>query len=379
MSTQQNPRSDGLLDVIVIGGGQAGLAIGYHLSRQRRDFVILDAHQRTGDAWRLRWDSLRLFTPAKYDGLPGMPFPGDRLAFPTKDDMADYLQAYATRFALPVRLGVRVDRLYREGRHYVVIAGDRRWEAAQVVVATGGCQVPAVPDFADRIEPSVRQLHSSSYRAPGQLAAGDVLVVGLGNSGAEIALDVSHRHRTWVAGTPSAEIPFRHGRVAARFALPVVRFVGMHVLNQGNPIGRRIIPKMEMEAAPLIRTKRRDLAAAGVHFVGQVTGANNGRPTVDEDRPLEVSNVIWCTGYREDLKWIELPVFDDHGHVMQHRGIVSSSPGLYLLGQEFLFALASATIPGVCRDAKYLAGRIAEGAHNVQGQPSATAGARSRR
>ena len=254
--------------MIVIGGGQAGLAIGYHLSRQRRDFVILDAHQRIGDAWRRRWDSLRLFTPAKYNGLPGMPFPGDRLAFPTKDELADYLQAYATRFALPVHTGVRVDRLHRVGGHYVVTAGDRRWEAVQVVVATGGCQVPAVPDFAHRIEPAVRQLHSSSYRGPGQLTAGDVLVVGLGNSGAEIALDVSHTHRTWVAGSPSAEIPFRHGRVAARFALPLVRFVGLHVLNQGNPIGRRIIPKMETEAAPLIRTKRRDLAAAGVRLRG---------------------------------------------------------------------------------------------------------------
>ena len=379
MNAQQNAGSDGLLDVIVIGGGQAGLAIGYYLSRQRRDFVILDAHQRIGDAWRRRWDSLRLFTPAKYDGLPGMPFSGDRLAFPTKDELADYLQAYATRFALPVHTGVRVDHLYREGGHFVVTAGDRRWGAAQVVVATGGCQVPAVPDFADRIQPPVRQLHSSSYRSPGQLTAGDVLVVGLGNSGAEIALEVSHAHRTWVAGSPSAEIPFRHGRVAARFALPVVRFVGLHVLNQGNPIGRRIIPRMETDAAPLIRTKRRDLAAAGVRFVGRVTGANNGRPTVDEDRTLEVSNVIWCTGYREDLRWVELPVFDDHGHVMQHRGVVESSPGLYMLGQEFLFALASATIPGVCRDAKYLAERIAERAHNDQGQPSATAGARSRR
>ena len=378
MNAQQSNGSDGLLDVIVIGGGQAGLAIGYHLSRQRRDFVILDAHQRIGDAWRLRWDSLRLFTPAKYDGLPGMPFAGDRLAFPTKDELADYLQTYATRFALPVRTEVRVDRLYRVGGRYVVTAGDRRWEAAQVVVATGGCQVPAVPDFADRIEPSVRQLHSNSYRAPGQLTAGDVLVVGLGNSGAEIAIELSHTHRTWVAGSPSAEIPFRHGRVAARFALPVVRFVGLHVLNQGNPVGRRIIPKMEAEAAPLIRTKRRDLAAAGVHFVGRVTGASNGRPTVEGDRTLEVSTVIWCTGYREDLRWIELPVFDGQGHVMQHRGVVESSPGLYMLGQEFLFALASATIPGVCRDAKYLAERIAEGTPSVQGQPSASAGMRSR-
>ena len=376
MNTQRNDGPDGPLDVIVIGGGQAGLAIGYHLARQRRQFVILDAHPRIGDAWRQRWDSLRLFTPAKYDGLPGMPFPGDRLAFPTKDEQADYLRAYARQFALPVHTGVRADRLYRESGRFVVTAGVSRWEAAQVVVATGGCQVPAIPDVADRIGPSVRQLHSSSYRSPGQLDPGDVLVVGFGNSAAEIALEVSRTHRTWVAGSPGAEIPFRHGRVAARFALPVVRFVGLHVLNQGNPIGRRVIPTLAAEATPLIRTKRRNLAAAGVQFLGRVTGATDGRPTVDEGRSLEVSTVIWCTGYQEDLGWIELPVFDDRGQVIHRRGVVESTPGLYLLGQEFLYSMASATLPGVGRDAKHLATVMAN-ERSALGQPLPTADVRS--
>jgi len=359
MNAQQTYASGGSLDTIVIGGGQAGLALGYYLSRQHRNFVILDAHPRVGDAWRQRWDSLRLFTPAKFDGLPGMPFPGDRLAFPTKDEQADYLRSYADHFALPVRTGVRVDRLFREGDRYVVTAAERRWEASRVAVATGGCQAPAVPAFADRLAPSVLQLHSTKYRGPSQLRPGDALVVGLGNSGAEIALEISRTRRTWLAGTASAEIPFRHGRVAARFALPIVRFVGMRVLTRGNPIGRRAIPKLEGTGTPLIRTKRRDLAAAGVRFVERVTGAADGKPTLAGDRPLDVPNIIWCTGFREDFGWIDLPIFDEHGHPIHRRGVVESAPGVYFLGQEFLYAMASATLPGVARDARYLADHMA--------------------
>ncbi len=210
-----------MLDTVVIGGGQAGLAIAYHLAQQHRDFVILDAHERIGDAWRLRWDSLRLFTPAKYDGLPGMPFPGDRLGFPTKDEQADYLEAYAEHFGLPVRTGVHVDRVSRVGDRFAVEAGARRWEAENVVLATGGHQVPRVPEFAGRLGASVLQVHSSDYRNPAQLRPGPVLVVGMGNSGAEIALDVSATHATTIAGTPAGELPVRHGRAAARFVLPV--------------------------------------------------------------------------------------------------------------------------------------------------------------
>src|SRR5215207_2273724 len=196
-------RSDDVLDAVVIGGGQAGLAIGYHLMRQGRDFVILDAHERVGDAWRMRWDSLRLFTPAKYDALPGMPFPGDPLAFPGKDELADYLEGYAARFQLPVLTGVRVDRLWREDGRFIVAAGDRRWIAERVIVATGAFHEPTVPDFAGGLGASVVQLHSAEYRSPRQLQPGPALVVGLGNSGAEIALEVSRTHATMVSGTPA--------------------------------------------------------------------------------------------------------------------------------------------------------------------------------
>ncbi|MHA6667627.1 flavin-containing monooxygenase [Homoserinimonas sp. A447] len=373
MNFDPDRESDELLDTVVIGGGQAGLAIGYHLARQRRDFVILDAHQRIGDAWRLRWDSLRLFTPAKYDGLPGMPFPGDRLAFPTKDEQADYLEGYAERFGLPVCTGVRVDRLWREDDRFVVSSGGRRWRAENVVVATGGCQAPQVPTVSGLLGQGVNQLHSSAYRNNSQLRPGPVLVVGLGNSGAEIALEVSQTHPTSVSGVPRGELPVRHGRAAARFVLPFVRFAGMHVLTLNTPIGRRLAPTFSAHATPLIRTKRAELAAAGVGAVPRVSGAKDGRPVLEGNQVLDVANVIWCTGYRDDFGWIDLPAFDQAGRPRQRRGVVESVPGLYFLGLEFLFAVVSATIPGVGRDARYLAGHIAARAPRTSGRQQSTA------
>ena len=251
------------IDTVIIGGGQAGLALGYHLTQQSREFVILDANPRVGDAWRNRWDSLRLFTPAKYDGLPGMPFPGDPLAFPTKDELADYLEDYARHFDLPVRSGIRVDRLERAGDRYAVAAGEQHWLADNVVVATGGCQSPRTPAFADQLSAEIVQLHSSSYRTPEQLQPGDVLVVGLGNSGAEIALELSRTHRTWVAGQPSGELPVRHGRAAARTVLPVIRFLATHVLTldtshraQSGPRVRRARSPADPDQAPGPRAGR---------------------------------------------------------------------------------------------------------------------------
>ena len=351
--------SDLELDTVVIGGGQAGLAIGYHLMRQGRDIAILDAHDRVGDAWRVRWDSLRLFTPAKYDGLPGMPFPGDRLGFPTKDELADYLEAYAARFGLPVHTGVRVDRLWREDDHFTVSAGARRWIAENVVVATGGCGTPNVPDLARGLGTSVLQLHSTEYRNPGQLRPGAALVVGVGNSGAEIALELSSTRPTMLAGSPSGELPVRHGRAAARFVLPAVRFAGLHILTLGTPIGRKVLPKAGAKGTPLMRTKTSDLDAAGVTRVARVTGTRDGKPVVAGRDVLDVTNVIWCTGYREELDWMDVPAFDGEGRLIQHRGVVTPVPGLYVLGQELMYAIMSASLPGVSRDAAYLARQMA--------------------
>ena len=364
--------SDRVLDTVVIGGGQAGLAIGYHLMRQGRDIAILDAHDRVGDAWRLRWDSLRLFTPAKYDGLPGMPFPGDGLAFPSKDELADYLEAYARRFRLPVTTGRRVDGLWRADGRFVVSAGDRRWTADRVIVATGAFHQPKVPDLASGLRASITQLHSAEYRNPDQLQPGPALIVGLGNSGAEIALELSRTHSTSVAGTPGGELPIRHGRAAARFVFPLVRFAGLHVFSLGTPIGRRVLPRLADRAAPLIRTRRKELAAAGVASVGRVTGVSEGFPVAD-GRALAVTNVIWCTGFCSDFEWLHAPAFDEAGRIRQWRGVVDSVPGLYVLGLDAMYSINSDSLPGIVRDAAYLARRIAAERRVPEARPRSVA------
>lgn len=348
----------GTLDTLVIGGGQAGLVLGHYLQKQNQTFQILDANPRTGDSWRQRWDSLRVFTPAKFDGLPGISFPGDPLSFPTKDEIAGYLEGYAEKFDLPVLGGVRVERLWREADRFIAASDGHRWEARNVVVATGPTQAPKVPGFAADLAPGVVHFHSSEYRNPLQLQDGPVLVVGLGNSGAEIAREVSGTHKTFVAGKPTAELPVKHGRVAARFAFPLVRIIGLHVLTLGTPIGRRLLPAMKAHAEPLIRTKTKHLSAAGVQRVPRVAGVQDGLPVLGDGTRLDVANVIWCTGFKDDFSWMDPALLDDGALPRQWRGVALDSPGLFFLGQRFMYAEASDTLPGVGRDARYLAARI---------------------
>jgi putative flavoprotein involved in K+ transport len=346
-------------DTVIIGGGQAGLAAGYHLKQRGLPFVILDAQERVGDAWRTRWDSLRLFTPARYDKLPGLPFPAPAWSFPTKDEMGDYLETYAERFDLPVRSGVSVDRLSRDGDRYVISAGDRRFDADRVVVSTGANRVPKVPGFASELDPRIVQMHSSEYRGPAQLRDGGVLLVGVGNSGAEIAFELSRTHRTWLAGKESGQIPVRHGTIRARLGFQVFRFIGHHVLTLGTPIGRRALPKLVTKAAPLIRVRKKDLARAGVARVPRVAGVRDGLPLLEDGRLLEVENVIWCTGFRQDFPWIDLPIFRGDGRPVHDRGVAPSEPGLYFVGLVGQYSFSSDVIPGAGRDAGYVADAIA--------------------
>jgi putative flavoprotein involved in K+ transport len=347
------------VETLIIGGGQAGLSVGYHLQRLGRSFAILDASERVGDAWRNRWDSLRLFTPARYDGLPGMPFPAPPWSFPAKDQVADYLEAYANRFDLPVRTGVNVTDLTREGDRYIATSRDRRFEASQVVVAQGACHTPRVPGFASQLDPSIVQLHSSQYSNPSQLVGDTVLVVGVGNSGAEIALELSRTHRTWLSGKEAGHIPVRHGSIPSRFVFRMVRFVGLHVLTVDTRIGRKIRPKHLAQAEPLIRVKPKDLARAGIERIPRVVGVRNGMPALEDDRALEVENVVWCTGFRQDFGWIDLPVVGLGEEPEQYRGVVGSEPGLYFVGLRFLYAKGSEFLPGVGRDAGYIVERVA--------------------
>ncbi len=346
-------------ETVIVGGGQAGLATAYHLKKRGSPFVLLDAEERIGDAWRKRWDSLRLFTPAKYDGLPGLRFPAARWSFPTKDEMGDYLEAYAARFELPVRTGVSVDRVFRDGDRYVIESGLQTFEADNVVVATGAHRGAKLPPFASELDPRITQLHSADYRNSAQLRDGGVLVVGVGNSGAEIAFELSRTHDVCQAGTPSAEIPVRHGSIPARFVLPMIRFLGKHVLTVRTPIGRKVRPRFIAMAAPLIRVKSADLATAGVERVARVAGVRDGLPLLADGRVLDVVNVVWCTGFRYDFSWVDLPVVADDGQPLHERGVVPSAPGLYFVGLVFQYAAASDVLPGVGRDAAYVARHLA--------------------
>jgi putative flavoprotein involved in K+ transport len=352
--------SNSRVNTVVIGGGQAGLSVGYHLSRHGVPFVIVDANPRVGDAWRHRWDSLRLFTPARTSALDGMPFPAAPFSFPTKDAMADYLEAYAVHFALPVRSGVRVDRLSRVGDKFLVVAGDTRIEADNVVVAMGQHQHPRTPAFAADLRRDIVQLHSFEYRNPAQLRSGGVLIVGAGNSGAEIAIEAVKDHRTLLAGRETGHVPFRVDGLAARLVLGqlVMRVIFHRVLSLATPIGRKLRPKMLHRAAPLIRTRPKELAAAGVVRVPKVVGVRDGLPLLEDGRTLDVANIVWCTGFDPGFSWIDLPVFGPDGFPRHEAGIATTEPGLYFVGLPFLYAFSSEMIQGVGRDAERIAGVI---------------------
>jgi putative flavoprotein involved in K+ transport len=353
------------VQTVIIGGGQTGLSIGYHLAQRGLSFVILDANERIGDAWRSRWKSLRLFTPARLDGLPGMPFPARGDTFPAKDAMADYLEAYAKHFALSVRTGVAVDGLSKVGDRFVVTAGTQRFESENVVVAMSNYQKAKLPPFASEFDPRIFQIHSSDYREPSQLRDGAVLIVGAGNSGADIGIDIARSRPTWMAGKDPGHVPFRIETFVARFLLVrLVRFVGHHVLTVRTPIGRKVRPMFLGKAGPLIRVKPKDLVAAGIERVPRVVGMRNGMPLLEDDRVLDVANVIWATGYHPGFSWIDLPVFNEDGAPMHARGIVANEPGLYFVGLKFLYAATSDTITGVRRDSKRVANHIASGTSN---------------
>jgi len=359
--SQQTEQS---VDTLVIGGGQAGLAAGYHLQRLSVPFLILDANQRVGDAWRNRWDSLRLFTPARFNSLPGLRFPGPGDAFPSKDEAADYLQSYAEHFRLPIQTGVRVERLWRQGQGFVVTAGSKRFEAANVVVAMANYQRPRLPAFSESLSPRILQLHSHVYRNSDQLKKGNVLIVGVGNSGADIAIEVASTHPAWLSGKVSGHIPYRIESFFGRhIGVRVIRFIGHRILALNTPFGRKARPNFLHRSPPLIRVKPKDLNAAGIQRVGRVVGVQNGKPLLEDGRALDVENVIWCTGYEPGFSWIDLPVFDDAGDPIHVRGVVHSEPGLYFLGLQFLYSMTSATLNGVGRDAEHIAKTIVSSTH----------------
>jgi putative flavoprotein involved in K+ transport len=351
--------SDRQFGTVVIGGGQAGLAVGYHLMQRGLPFVVLDENDRIGDAWRRRWDSLRLFTPGRYDGLPGMLFPGLPSSYPSKDEAADYLETYAREFDLPLRTGVRVDRLSKVGERFEVICREHTLFAENVVVATGAYNNPRVPPFARELDESIVQLHSNEYRNPSQIREGGVLVVGAGNSGAEIAIELAPHHQTWLSGRDTGQEPTRAGSLPDQLFTPVMWLMATR-LTVKTRFGRKLRDHFldPPRGIPLGRVRRKDFAPAGIERVPRMTGVTNGCPVLEDGTVLEVSNVIWCTGFTPDYDWINLSL-PIHGGVPIHdRGIVESCSGLYFVGLPFLYSLSSALLGGVGRDARHIVDHI---------------------
>jgi putative flavoprotein involved in K+ transport len=350
----KDPAGNQQLDVVVIGGSQAGLAMAWHLAQQGLRFVVLEADPEVGHVWRSRWDSLKLFTPAQYDALPGMAFPAPADTYPTKDPVADYLQAYAAAFNLPVRLNARVTRLSKTDDGFEVHTADQMYRARQVVVATGPFQVPFVPPMTAKLDPSVTQVHSADYHNPHALPDGPVLVVGGGNSGFQIAEELAAT-RT-VDLSIATTYPMLPQRLAGRDLFWWLTRLGLLRVTVTSRPGRRMSRRDFV-----IGTNRRRLERAGVRFRPRLVDAD-GRTVRFADHSLleDIGVVVWATGYRSDYAWIHLPGVVREGHVVHRRG-VTEVPGLYFLGLSWQHTRGSALLGFVHDDAAYLADRIATG------------------
>jgi putative flavoprotein involved in K+ transport len=346
-----NGTDDGLLDVAVIGGGQAGLAMAWHLARQHLRFAVLEAGPELGHTWRSRWDSLTLFTPTQYSSLPGMPFPGTPDTYPGKDAAADYLQAYAAAFSLPVRLNARVTQLHKTAEGFEICTQDKTYHARQVVVATGPFQAPFVPSTAQQLDSSVSQLHSAGYRNSQALPPGPVVVVGGGNSGFQIAEELAAAG-SQVDLSIGTKLPVLPQRLAGRDLFWWLTRLGLLRVSVASRLGRRMSSRDF-----IIGGSRRRLRAAGVRFRPGVAGAQGRTVRFTDGTTLAVSTVVWATGYRSDYSWIGIPGVVSDGTVLHRRG-ATQVPGLYFLGLSWQHTRGSALLGFVRSDAAYVAGLI---------------------
>ena len=329
--------------------------MGYFLAREGRHFTILEASDSIGAAWRSRWDSLVLFTPRRYDALPGLPFPGDPDGYPGRDEVVGYLERYASTFELPVELNSPVQSVAPADRGFVLNLGTRTLAADQVVVATGPFQVPNVPAFAADLAPDVAQMHSTGYRRPSDVPEGTVLVVGGGNTGFQIAKELSATHSVHLAiGSRQTPLP---QRVLGRDLFWWLTKTGLIKKTVDSRIGRRA-----RDRDTLIGSSARDVKRHGVEVKPRVVGASGDAVTFEDGSELEVDAVIWATGYRSEHGWIDVPVFDQTGRVPHRRG-VTDYPGLYFLGLTWQHTRGSALLGWVKDDAEFVSERIAANAN----------------
>ncbi|HSD23385.1 MAG TPA: NAD(P)-binding domain-containing protein [Solirubrobacterales bacterium] len=335
---------------LVIGAGQAGLVVGYQLRQRGLPFQIVDAGAEIGEVWRKRWDSLKLFTPAQYDALPGMDFPAAPGTYPGKDAVADFLHAYATRFELPVSLNTRVTSLRNVDGAYLAETEGGTLEARNVVIATGPFQVPRVPPIADRLDDGVLQFHSSAYHSPQGITQGPVLVVGGGNTGFQIAEELAGHIEVHLAiGSRQTPLP---QRILGRDLFWYLEATGLIHKSLESRIGQRLSSR-----DTLIGSSPRAIRRHGVKLHPRAVDAAGSTVSFSNETKLDVGTVIWATGFRSDYSWIDVPVFGDGGEILHDRG-VTESPGLYFLGLSWQYTRGSALLGWVKDDAEYIAEQI---------------------
>lgn len=351
------------IETLIVGGGQAGLATAYHLQKLGHPCLIVESAPRIGDQWRNTWDSLHLYTAARYDGLPGLPFPKGAWEFPHKDEVADYMENYALAWDLPVRTSTRVEALEagRDGGFVATLDSGEVITADNVVVATGPFgRTPNVPAFAADLDPAVLQLHSSEYLRPGQIPPGKVLVVGASHSGTDIAYELAVEHDVTMVGRDCGQIPWRIENRFNRIGFRAVVFLFKHVLNRRTPMGRKEMDEFRRHGGPMIRVKRSDLAERGVERnLGRVVGVRDGHAELADGSLVDARTVVWCTGFKQTYDWIKLPVFDEDGWPVEYRGEVAAAPGLFFSGLAFQYSVTSMFLLGTRRDAKFVAAAIA--------------------
>jgi putative flavoprotein involved in K+ transport len=343
-------------EILVIGGGQAGLAMGYHLAERSLSFLIVDANPEVGHVWRSRWDSLRLFTSAEYNNLPGMQFSGTRGGYPGKDEIASFLQAYAEEAQLPIRLNTQVTSLAREGGTYVARTAEGEFRARQVVIATGPFHIPFIPAFSQDLDPELPQIHSAEYHNSDSLPAGKTLVVGGANSGQQIALELSESRPVEISvGEKLPTLPQRPLGRDIWWWLTMMRVSRITVESR---LGKRLSQRDVVIGGGL-----RELKRDGVVIRPRVVGGSGRTVTFDDGSSADYEAIVWATGFTVDHSWIEIPeIKDERGQIRHVRG-VTESPGLYTVGMTWQYTRTSALLGWVGDDAAFLADQIEAAQH----------------
>lgn len=338
-----------MTDYIIIGAGQAGLAIAYYLNQHNLNYLIVDANEETGAPWLKRWDSLKLFTPSEFNNLPGMKFPHKKGYYANKYEVANYLKAYVKKFNIPIEFNHKITSLKKEKGVYKLKSEHKEFEAKHVIVATGPFHKPFTPRCHTKISNDIRQIHSEHYKSPNQLQDGKTLVVGAGDSGVQILEEISNTKRDvyFSGNTNINSIPQEILGKTLWWWFSKIGFLSAHKYTW---IGK----KLSMGGQPVIGTDVKTLFKKdNVTCVGRTLNADEHTIFFDKQNVNDIKNIIWATGFKPNFQWIDGIEFDNDLYPKNYRGI-GELDGLYFIGLPWLYTRGSATLGGVKKDAKHL-------------------------